>query len=226
MMNFENIPKIGYGSFTASEIADILNIDYQQVHRWMNIYWDGKIGKEYGCKYSWVTNGKRAVSFHTFVEFYVMMQFSEAGVKPKKVLDAHRELSKMFKTPFPFAKRKVLENIHTDKKIIFFDIEGSDMSLDGSKQFNLSLIKQFFIKLDFNSDDLASKYYPLGKEKSILVDPERKFGQPVFKTHNTFPDILYSHYKAGDSMDYIAAIYELDKADVKDAIAYKTRKAA
>ena len=146
MMDFENIPKIGNGSFTAAEIADILNIDYQQVHRWMNIYWDGKIGKEYGYKYSWVTDGKRAVSFHTFVEFYVMMQFSEAGVKPKKVLDAHRELSKIFNTPFPFAKRKVLENIHTDKKTIFFDFEGSNMTLDGSKQFNLNLIKQFFIK--------------------------------------------------------------------------------
>lgn len=226
MMDFENIPKIGNGSFTAVEIADILNIDYQKVHCWMNIYWDGKIGKEYGHRYSWVTDGKRAVSFHTFVEFYIMMQLSEAGVKPKKVIDAHKELSRMFKTPFPFAKRLVLENIHTDKKRIFFNIKGSNMTLDGSKQFNLNLVKQFFVKLDFNSDDLASKYYPLGKEKSILVDPERKFGQPVFKTHNTFPDILYSHHKAGESTDYIAAIYELDKADVIDAIAYKSRKAA
>ena len=226
MMDFENIPKIGNGSFTAVDIADILNIEYHKVHRWMNIYWDGKIGKEYGQRYSWVTDGKRAVSFHTFVEFYIMMQLSEAGVKPKNVLNAHRELSQMFKTPFPFAKRIVLENIHTDKKTVFFDFQGSNMTLDGSKQFNLNLVKEFFIKLEFNSDDLASKYYPLGKDKSILVDPGRKFGQPVFKTHNIFPDILYGHYKAGDSTDYIAAIYELDKADVVDAIAYKSRKAA
>lgn len=225
-MDFENIPKIGNGSFTAVEIADILNVEYQKVHRWMNIYWDGKIGKEYGYKYSWVTDGKRAVSFHTFVEFYIMMQLSEAGVKPKNVLDAHKELSHMFKTPFPFAKRIVLENIHTDKKNIFFSIEGSNITLDGSRQFNLNLVKQFFVKLDFNSDDLASKYYPLGKDKSILIDPQRKFGQPVFKSHNTFPEILFSHYKAGDSTDYIAAIYELDKADVIDAITYKTRKSA
>ena len=226
MIDFENKPKIGIGSFTATEIADILNISYSKVHRWMNVYWDGKLGKEFGKKYSWVTDGKRAVSFHTFVEFYVMMQFSEAGVKPKEVINAHIELSKMFDTPFPFALRKVLDKIDTDRKRIFIDVEGSKMTLDGSKQFNLDLIKIFFKKLDFNSDNLASKYYPLGKEKSILVDPERKFGHPVFKENNIFPEVLYQHYKAGDPVNYLAVIFKVSEDEVYDAISYCERNTA
>ncbi|MEQ8422681.1 MAG: DUF433 domain-containing protein, partial [Arenibacter algicola] len=82
-MNFENKPKIGSGIYTASEIAIILRVPYRKVYTWMNKYWDGRIGKEFGSKYSWDINGKRAVSFHTFIEFYVMMRFSEAGVKPR-----------------------------------------------------------------------------------------------------------------------------------------------
>ncbi|EAQ48426.1 DUF433 domain-containing protein [Leeuwenhoekiella blandensis] len=225
-MDFENIPEIGKGSFTATEIADILNVKYHHIHRWINIYWDGKLSKEYGEKYSWVTDGKRAVSFHTFVEFYVMMQFSEAGVKPREVMKAHTELSELYNTAFPFALQHVLENIHTDKRKIYFDKDGSTLTLDGSKQFNLKLIQDFCVKLEFNNENLASKYYPLGKKKSIVIDPERKFGQPVFKTHNTFPDIIYDHYQAGESIEYIAAIYELNKAEVRDAIQYKSRRAA
>ncbi|TQD38833.1 DUF433 domain-containing protein [Haloflavibacter putidus] len=225
-MNFENKPKIGIGSYTAAEIAHILGVSYSKVFNWMNIYWDKQLGDTYGDKYSWVTEGKRAVSFHTFVEFYVMMRFSEAGVKPKEVLKAHKELSEKFKTPFPFALKPVLESIKTDKKHIYFEIEGATMTLDGSKQLNLELIKLFFVKLDFNSDDLASRYYPLGKDKSILIDPERKFGQPVFADKNIQPQILLEHYKAGDPIPYLASIYDIEESYVKDAIEFCTKNAA
>lgn len=226
MMIFENKPKIGLGSFTVKEIAEILNIKYDRVHRWMNVYWDGKLGKEYGEKYSWVTDGKRAVSFHTFVEFYIMMLFSEAGVKPAKVLEAHKELSKMHNTAFPFAKKEVIKNIYTDGKLIYRDNFDSIVSLDGSKQLNLNLIRQFYTNLEFDDESLASKFYPLGKDKSILVDPHRKFGHPVFKNSNLFPEVLFQHYKAGDSIDYLAAVFEINRDEIADAIQYCERNLA
>lgn len=225
-MLFENESKIGIGSFTAKEIAEILDIKYQTINRWINVYWDGKLGKEYGEKYSWVTDNKRAVSFHTLVEFYIMMLFSEAGVKPKQVLNAHKELSDFYKTAFPFAKKVVLSNIKTDGKRIYLDESNEIITLDGSKQFNLNLIRVFYTKLEFDSDDLASKFYPLGKDKSILVDPQRKFGHPVFKNTNIFPEVLYQHYKAGDSIQYLEAVYELSKEEIEDAMVYCQRNKA
>src|SRR5690606_10394220 len=157
------------------EIAQILRVPYRKVYTWMHKYWDGKLGAEYETKYSWQMEGTRAVSFHTLIEFYVMMRFSESGVKPRQVLQAHSDLSKLFKTPFPFAKKEVLDSISTDSKNIYFDIEGVTMTLNGTKQFNLDIIKLFFINLDFGADDLASRYWPLGKDKTIVVDPQRKF---------------------------------------------------
>ena len=219
-MNFENKPKIGLGIYTASEIAQILRIPYRNVYTWMNKYWDGKLGKEYGSSYSWQAYGSRAVSFHTFIEFYIMMRFSEAGVKPKQVLMAHSELVKMYETPFPFALKEVLKGIKCDGKYIYLKTKDGIIELNGTKQFNLTLIQMFFVNLDFDKDNLASRFWPMGKQKSILVDPERRFGHPVIDGKNIFPEVIYNHHIAGDPIKYIAHIYELSEEEINHALEY------
>ncbi len=219
-MNFENKPKIGTGIYTASEIAKILRVPYRTVYTWMNKYWDGKIGNDFGSKYSWDINGTRAVSFHTFIEFYVMMRFSEAGVKPKQVLEAHRELSKMYSTAFPFARKEVLSNIKSDGKLIYLKKVEGIIELNGTKQFNLSLIELFFINLEFDNDNLASRFWPIGREKSILVDPKRRFGHPVIDGKNIFPEIIFKHHQAGDPIPYIANVYQISEQEVNHALEY------
>lgn len=219
-MNFENTFDIGTGCYTASEIAHILQLPYHKVHTWMNKYWDGKLGKEFGEKYSWTVDKSRAVSFHTLVEFYVMMQLSEAGVKPKAVLEAHSYLSKKYNTAFPFAQKKLIQAIDTDGKTIFLNIGDDTLSLDGSHQFNLAIIKEFFKNLEFDGNEMASRFWPMGKDKSVVIDPERKFGHPIINGHNIYPEVLYGMNKAGDSIGFIAAIYELTVKQVEDAIQY------
>ena len=219
-MNFENKPKLGQGIYTSAEIAQILRVPYRKVYTWMNKYWDGKLGKEFDNKYSWQMEGTRAVSFHTFIEFYVMMKFSEAGVAPKKVLHAHSELTKMYNTAFPFALKEVLKGIHSDGKHVYLKTKKGIIELNGTKQFNLEIIQLFFVNLEFDEDNLASKFWPMGKEKSILVDPKRRFGQPVIDSKNIEPSIIENHYKAGDPVKYIAYIYRLTENEVNDALEY------
>lgn len=219
-LNFENKPQIGTGIYTASEIAHILQLPYSKVHTWMVKYWDGKLGKAFETQYSWKTENTRAVSFHTLVEFYIMMQLSEAGVKPKEVLKAHNILANKFNTAFPFAKKSLLEGIKTDGKRIYLTMGEDTVTLDGSYQFNLNLIKAFFKNLDFDSEEVASRFWPLGKEKSVVVDPMRKFGRAVLATHNIYPETLQSHVKAGDSIPYLALVFEISEQEIEDALAY------
>lgn len=219
-MNFENKPQIGIGIYSASEIARILRVPYRTVYTWMNKYWDKKLGQNYGSNYSWVKDGSRSVSFHTFIEFYVMMRFSEAGVKPKQVIEAHKELVKMYKTAFPFALKEVLKGINSDGKHVYLKTKQGIIELNGTKQFNLDLIQLFFINLEFDNDNLASKFWPIGKKKSILVDPERRFGHPVIDGKNILPEIIFNHYKAGDPVAYIAHVYKLSEQEVHNALEY------
>jgi uncharacterized protein (DUF433 family) len=217
---FENHLQLGNGVFTTQEIAQILRVPYYKVSKWITQYWDGELGKCYEQQYSWSVGNTRAVGFHTLIEFYVMMQFAEAGVKIRQVLNAHKELSEKYQTHFPFAKKEVLDNISTDGLKIYLEINGDTITLDGSKQLNLDFIKVFFKNLDFDNDMLASRFWPMGKEHKVVCDPHRKFGQPVLDGTSIQSEAIYRMYLAKEPMSFIASIYEIPLKSVKDAIAF------
>lgn len=222
---FENKLQLGNGIFTTQEIAQILRLPYYKVRKWITQYWDGELGDFYEKNYSWSINNTKAVGFHTLIEFYVMMQFAEAGVKTREVLNAHKELSAFYKTNFPFATKEVLDNIHTDKSKIYLNRNGDTISLDGSKQFNLEIIKIFFQNLDFDNDMLASRFWPLGKKHKIVCDPHHKFGQPVISGTNIQSEAIYKMFLAEEPIPFIASVYEITVKDVKDAIEFHKKAA-
>lgn len=216
---FENHLQLGNGVFTTQEIAQILRVPYQKVRKWITEYWDGNLGKCYEKNYSWKVDNTRAVGFHTLIEFYVMMQFAEVGVKTKQVLSAHKELSKRYSTHFPFARKEVLDNISSDGLKIYFNInKDTTITLDGSKQLNLNFIRSFFIKLEFDNDLLASRFWPLGKENKVVCDPHRKFGQPVLDGTSIQSEAIYKMFLAKEPISFIASVYEISPKSVKDAI--------
>lgn len=219
MIAFENKPEIGKGIYTLKDVATILKMPYPKVRRWVRTYWDGRLGKKFQQQYSWERDGSVAVSFHTVVELYVMIQFAEKGVKTQDVLVAHQELGEIFQTPFPFAQKEVLDKVQTDGKTVYWEINGVLVSMNGSRQLNLDIIHVFFKKLEFDGE-VVSKLWPMGKEHSIVVDPLRKFGHPIIEGKNIYPEIIYGHYKAGDSIPFISYIFEITEKEVKDAIDY------
>ncbi|ERM80174.1 hypothetical protein P872_22275 [Rhodonellum psychrophilum GCM71 = DSM 17998] len=219
MIAFENKPEIGKGIYTLKDVATILHLPYAKVHRWVCTYWDGKLGKEFQLQYSWERDGSRAVSFHTVVELYIMIQLAEKGVKTSDVLKAHQRLSEIYLTPFPFAQKEVLEEINTDGTTIFWKNGENLVSLNGSNQFNLNIIKFFFKKLEFDGE-VVSKLWPMGKDHSIVIDPLRKFGHPIIEGKNIYPETIYGHFKAGDPLNYISYIYQITEKEAEDAINY------
>ena len=217
-MSFENNLSIGNGIYTVPDVARILRLPYHKVNTWLNEYWDGKLGKAFKGKYSWRVEGTRAVGFHTLIEFYVMMQLAEAGVKTNQVLRAHADLSRTFNTIFPFAQKQVIENISTDGNKIYLSVDGSAITLDGTYQFNLGFIQFFFKKLEFDRGLLAAKLWPAGKSKAVVCDPNHKFGQPVIEGTNIQTEAVYKMYLARESIPFIAGLYELPEKKVRDAI--------
>lgn len=208
-------PSIGEGIFTTRDIANILGIAPAKTRRWLNHYWDGRFGK-----YSWKINNSKAVNFATLIEFYITLQLNEQGIPNKNIFKAHHELSSLFDTKYPFAHQDILDDIRCDGKQLFLKTKFGVISIDGSKQLNLKFIKAFFKNLDFGDDKLPSKLYPMGKRKSIVVDPKRQFGHPVINKTNIYPETIFNLFKAGESTKFIAFTYRLTEKEVKDAIGY------
>lgn len=225
-MSFENKSEIGIGIYTVPDLAEILNLKYYKVQRLLNEYWDKRFAEQLGSKYSWTDGKSKAVSFHTLIEFYIFFQLKETGISTKNILKAHTELSIMFSTPFPFAKAEVINGISCIGKNVFFEFKNKDIiNLDSSKQLNLKFIKIFANKLDFDNGNLAVRLWPLGKEKSIVVDPNYKLGMPTIIGTNIYPESIYQLHLAEEPLKFIASTYSLSEKEVKDAIEF-CKKAA
>lgn len=221
MAAFENKPQLGGGIYTIPDIAQILRLPNNKVSRWVRSYWDEKLGKEFGNKYSWNIEQTKAVSFHTLVELYIFHQLNLAGLKPSTVLKAHKVLAERFNTLFPFANANVLESLNTDGRRIYLEQDDQTIiTLDETNQLNFDFIKVFFKLIEFDDDALARRFWPLGKTKSIVCDPERQFGHPVINDTNIYPEAIYNLYKAGESVKFISYLYELNDNQVQDAIDY------
>ena len=220
-MKFENKAEIGTGIYTLPDLARILNLDYHKVQRILNEYWDKRFAEEFSEKYSWTVGKSKAVSFHTLVEFYIFYQLKESGVSTQSILKAHKELSQIFNTPFPFAKSEILDGINCFGKKIVFQMNNDEIiDLDSTKQLNLKFIKNFMHKLEFDNNSLAMRLYPLGKKNSVIVDPKHQFGQPTIQGTNLFPETIFNLYKKKETKKFIASSYDISVKQVNDAIDY------
>ncbi|HPI30059.1 MAG TPA: DUF433 domain-containing protein [Bacteroidales bacterium] len=219
-------PLLGLGIYTIPDMASILGIPYAKVLRWINTFWNDRFGSKYGHSYSWNIDLTKAVNFHTLIELYTFYELSQAGVKTKEILQAHELLSIEYATHYPFANKIILNSIRTDgRKILFEQKDGSIHTIDAAKQFNLGFIREFFKNLDFDTDSLAIRLWPLGKEKSIVCDPHHQFGQPVINGTNIQSEALYRMHLAKEPINFIASLYNISPKNVKHAIEFHEKVA-
>jgi len=214
-------PGLGTGIYTVPDIARILRQPYRQISRWVNQYFDQRLGRQFIDRYSWTDGKSKAVNFHTLVELYTFFRLREVGVRTRVILEAHEKLCEYFETAFPFALSSVLRNLSSDGKRIYFKYDADVLcTLDSTNQLNLKFIRDFFKKLDFDDSELAQRLWPLGRERSIVIDPGHQFGQPTIAGSNILPVTIFNMHKAGETIEQIAGLYELTKIQVKDSIDY------
>ncbi len=216
------IPQIGQGIYTAPDAARILGLPVYKVRRWLKEYWNKRFGSE-DYIYSWGEGGERAFGFLTLMEFYVFYRLKERGVQTRKILAAHERLSKRLTTMFPFASVKLLTD---GGRILFSPEDGAIVDVEPDFQYNLKeVILPFCEKIEFNRSNLAQRFYPMGKEHDIVIDPQHQFGQPTIKGTNILPITLWNYYRGGEKQTTIAALFDIPLKSVKDAVAF-CKKAA
>lgn len=222
-MNFEteNIIGFGTGIYTTPEVASILGLPRQKVKRWLNEYWNGLFNE---ARYSEGVGLEQVTNFHTLIEFFTFYQLREKGISAQKIIKAHNVLAKLFKTDYPFAT----SNILTDgKKVLFTGEIGEIIKADESLQIYINqVIEPFCQRIEFDKNKLAQRFFPLGKEHDVIIDPRRKFGQPVVGNTNILTETVYNLFRANEPIEVIANLYDLSIDQINDAIQFHRRNAA
>jgi uncharacterized protein (DUF433 family) len=100
--------------------------------------------------------------------------------------------------------------------------EDSDQALLNlvTQQREFSRIVQDFLKeLQFSGNDIV--WWPLGKEKQIVIDPRRNFGQPTVAKSGVPAITLARSVRANSSVDVVARWYEVQREEVGDAVEFE-----
>jgi len=216
--------EIGTGIYSIPDISLLLRLPKPKVRRWLADFWDTRFGEKYNNNYSWGTGINKATNFYTLIEFYVFYQLRELKVGTKAIFTAHDEMSRQLKTPYPFASAKVLTD---GRKILYTLTDGTTINADKSHQINLKeVIEAFCKKIEFSDNDLAEKYWPLGKKEQIVVDPHHQFGQPIIDQTNILAESIFNLYQAGETIDFLSRLYDIKERDIKAAISLFNQKAA
>lgn len=219
----QNLIGVGTGIYTLPDIASILHLPTGKVRRWMHEYWQLRFSSSEKSEFSYGSGKELVTNFLTLIEFFTFYQLRQEGVSAQKIVKAHQILSKTFRTKYPFAK----SNLLTDGEQVLFNGDAGDIiQADETLQINIKeAIEPFCKKVDFNEDDIVKRFYPMGKNHSIVIDPKRQFGQPVVGDTNVLAETVYNLYRGGESVDMITSLYALTIDQVNDVINYY-RKAA
>ena len=210
--------KFGSGVYMASDVAKILKIPYSKARYWFNYYAKNKLFNSIGYKYYFDIKDKIAIDFLTLIEMNVFYSLKdEVKMKTSNIVQYHKVLSNDLQTPYPFAN----SNIYASKTKLIFEHRHQFKHADDLQQtFITDFIVPFYKKIAFNEEGLAHKFYPLGINKSVVVDPEHQFGKPIIGGTNIVTETLYDYYLGGDSIEFIAKLYDISPENVKDAIAF------
>jgi len=218
--------ELGKGIYSIPDAAAILHMPVNKVRTWVKKYWELEFVKDlnnYGG-YTWGEQREKAFNFLTLIEIIAVDSFREIGVSFTNIKLAHVQLSDILGTPYPFAHAELM----SDGKRVFFELDTSLLELDKKQQFSFTkLVAPYCKKIDFQEKtNLAERYWPLGKDHNVVVDPLHSFGQPIITGTNTTAEAVMNMLKAGESMELIASVYEVNRKDVEDVQAFMKRLAA
>ena len=167
---------------------------------------------------------ERVLSFHELMELFVIGFFRRAGVSMHVVRAARAHAKDLFATEYPFAT----ERLNTDRAVIFrnlpvVDIPAKRLKVELSKSQGAltECVEPFLLQNVDYENGFASTYWPIGRERPVLLDARRAFGRPLVVRTGTPTFALYGMHKSGENHDCIAAWYEVTRDELDAAIEFE-----
>lgn len=204
----------------------MLRIPARNINRWLGGYKYEQHGRTITMKPLWdpelpAFERHLELSFRDMIELRFVKAFLDAGLGLKIIRTCLEYAKECVADSRPFSTRKFL----TDGRTIFLESarrSGDHELLDLNKrQFVIKqVIERSFKDLDIEADTVA-RWRPFGGKKSIVLDPERAFGQPIASASGVPTITLADAVKAEGSLKNAAFLYDVPLSVVRDAVAFE-----
>ena len=161
------------------------------------------------------------IPFIGLAEGMVLAAFRQGGVSLQHIRKAVSILDREIGIEHALASKRV----YTDGAVILFDYADAqqDDELAGltevvSRQRVFApIVREYLKRIGYAKDGWAEQLVsPITRDRIVVVDPRRAFGQPIF-VHGAAPvESVVSRWKAGEPLAHVARDFGVPPADVED----------
>ncbi|KBZ61239.1 hypothetical protein K875_04190 [Mycobacterium [tuberculosis] TKK-01-0051] len=207
--------------YSEAEAARLLRVHQPTLNYWL----EGKTwrGRTYQPVIRPEPTGRRTVTWAEFVEAGLLSQYRKRKVDLDEVRQFIAVLREKTGQPYPLAHERPWA---LNGRLLLEAQEASKLPpdywlyapTDGQLVMPLYAAQEFLDRVTFERDE-AVLWRPAGRDSSVVIDPDSRFGRPSVKGIST--SVLKEYSDDGYDYDEIADEFGLDVRDVELAVAYE-----
>lgn len=165
---------VGIGLYSYAEAARLIKESPVNVRRWTSTR-DTLVPRALAAS-------ERTLTFAELMELHFIKMFRDQGVSLPTIRKASQTARQRFRADYPFS----IKRFDTDGKTIFATLRDKAPGnteliedLEKSQYVFGTIMKPFFRKLDYQGNLGVARYWPCSRRGRVVLDPRRKFGQPI-----------------------------------------------
>ena len=227
----KNTSQLGIGFYTVPEAARLLKIPPLNIRRWLGGYSYTHGEKTVRMPPLWepqlpAYEHHIELGFRDLIELRVIKSFLDSGLTLVTVRNCLEYARECAKDDRPFSTRR----FQTDGRTIFLESlrrSGEDelLHLKNRQYVIKKIIDRTFKDLDL-SDEIVTRWRPFEGKQSIVIDPDRAFGQPIANAYGVPTIVLADAVKAEGRVDRVTRLYDVSASVVRDAVKFEKSLAA
>lgn len=215
----------GIGLYSLKEAERLTGAQSREVSRWLF----GYKAKDRASPPLWRTqlagleDEGKFIGFRDLLELRVVKAFTQHNVPLQVIRAALHNAKEMFSTEYPFTTHRFL----TDGRSIFReavqeqgDVEMIDL-VKRQKVFEHVIRPELYAGIQFGSNGLAARWYPVKNSEKIVLDPDIAFGKPILTDFGIRTDIIAAAFSVEKDKKAVAAQFEIPVDAVNAALRYE-----
>jgi len=235
MLRHKSSPRVSKrvddGLYPPAEAAQLLHVQPAMVRRWSRVL-AGAWRKETNTAARPMANETRskqsAWSFLDLVDLLFVERFMSDGWALREVASLAEKTAAQLGTAHPFAARRFKDQ-YLDALCVQSrngtNAASKDTSetIDGRCNTLSDILGRLFDNLDFDGSTHAVRYWPLGRDGRVVLDPKRKFGRPIDDETGMAIRTLFDATVAGGGQDeqVVAEWFDVPLEAVQSAVRFE-----
>jgi uncharacterized protein (DUF433 family)/DNA-binding transcriptional MerR regulator len=225
-----NDNNIHIGIYSIPEAARLTGLGESRVRRWLTGYSYAATGGRRKVQPVWSgqlapIRGRRAVSFRDLIEMKFVDAFLRAGVSWKTIRDVQELARQQFHFDHPFSTNRFRnDGSHLVMTVLQGDQEAGLFDIATRQQTFLAAADPFREELEMNEFDEVCRWWPMGRQRYVVLDPIRMGGRPIAARSGVPVTVIQHAVRRGLTAEHIASDYDIAAEEVTDAVAYGRSK--